>query len=137
MEKDVSLASLILNKAAFWVQIHSVPLMSMRWEKGQQIGLTLGEVMPTTTVDKESGSGNFIRIRVLINITKPLCRGRLVGTVEERKHGSPSSMRSFLTFVTGVGVSHTLIRIAPYGYEAKEDYVVKISSMVHGYEQSP
>ncbi len=51
----------------------------MKREIGQQIGGTLGEVVPTSPEDEGTSAGNFVRIRILINISEPLCRGRLVG----------------------------------------------------------
>ena len=79
VEDDTPLASMSLNMAAFWVQIHGLPLRCMKRQIGQQIGGTLGEVVPTTLEDEGTSAGNFVRIRILINISEPLCRGRLVG----------------------------------------------------------
>ena len=79
IEDDTPLASLSLNMAAFWVQIHGLPLRCMKREIGQQIGGTLGEVVPTSPEDEGTSTGNFVCIRIMINISEPLCRGRLVG----------------------------------------------------------
>lgn len=79
VEDDTPLTAMNLNLAVFWVQIHRLPLRSMKREIAQQIGGTIGEVMTTTPEDEDSGAGNFVRVRVLINISDPLCRGRLVG----------------------------------------------------------
>ena len=79
VDDDTPLASMTLNLAVFWVQIHGLPLRSMKREIGQQIGGTLGEVVTTTLEDEDSSPGNFVHVRVLINISKPLCHGRLVG----------------------------------------------------------
>ncbi|KAK9998107.1 hypothetical protein SO802_017710 [Lithocarpus litseifolius] len=59
---------------SFWVQIHNLPLSMMTPEVAMDIGETLGVI--TRMVDKsEMVGGNFMRVRVSINITQPLCRG--------------------------------------------------------------
>ena len=51
-------------------------------EVGESIGATLGEVEKVDANRKGFCLGNFLRIRVLLDITLPLCQGRKVGLGE-------------------------------------------------------
>ena len=66
------------NEAAFWVQIHGLPTMSQTKDVGLRIGESLGRLEKVDVDDKGFCLGNFLRIRVSIDISTPLCRGRLV-----------------------------------------------------------
>ena len=50
----------------------------MTKENGERIGSTLGEVISVDAPDGGRAWGTCIRVRVHIDITKPLCRGRMV-----------------------------------------------------------
>lgn len=74
------------DRALFWVQIHGLPTMSQTKDTALHLGSTLG-VVEKVDVDGEGFSlSGYLRIRVSIDITKPLCRGRMVQT------GGPSAM---------------------------------------------
>ena len=58
---------------AFWVQIHNIPIMGMERENIQKLGGLIGEVMEVKTDDDDGECiGPYARVRILINITKPL-----------------------------------------------------------------
>ncbi|XP_040992702.1 uncharacterized protein LOC121239512 [Juglans microcarpa x Juglans regia] len=62
----------------FWIQLHGMPLAAMNIEGGESIGASVGEVI-TVDVDGEGIEwGKFLRIRLNMDITKPLARGRLI-----------------------------------------------------------
>ncbi|KAL0000259.1 hypothetical protein SO802_019861 [Lithocarpus litseifolius] len=70
--------SVSCDKAYFWVQISNLPSRHMTKENGERIGSTLGEV---NSVDSPNGGrawGTYVQVRVNMDITKPLCRGRMV-----------------------------------------------------------
>lgn len=72
-----SVQNLQFNTTSFWVQIHGLPFSFMTTEVSLSIGETLGAVsIPKDT--SELRGGNFMHIRVVVDITKPLCRGRCV-----------------------------------------------------------
>ena len=79
VEEDVEIESLIFDRVTFWVQIHNIPMLSLKKEIAEALGRGIGEVMKTTETDEEMGGGRVMRIRVKVDITKPLCRGRKIG----------------------------------------------------------
>jgi hypothetical protein len=45
---------------------------------GKQIGQALGRLIPVVDSEDEVSWGDFVRIRVALNISKPLCRGKKI-----------------------------------------------------------
>lgn len=66
------------DRSPFWIQIHGLPIMCQTKEMGLSIGATLGEVEKVDANDKGFCLGSFMRIRVLLDVSLPLCRGRKV-----------------------------------------------------------
>ena len=62
---------------SFWVQIHDLPFSFLTTRVAVSIGETLG-VVAIPKDRSEMRGGNFMRVRVVIDITKALCRGRHV-----------------------------------------------------------
>jgi hypothetical protein len=61
------------------VQIHNLPVFNLKREIAVGLGSTIDEVMKSTETDDEVGGGRTLRIRVKVNISNPLCRGRKIG----------------------------------------------------------
>lgn len=74
------------DKAPFWVKIHGLPTMSQTKYTGLRIGSTLGEVEKVNVDGKGFSLGGYLHIRVFQDITKPLCKGRMV------RLGGPSAV---------------------------------------------
>ena len=66
------------NQASFWVQIHGLPTMSQTREAGIRIGSILGKVEKVDVDEKGFCLAGYLRIQVTIDISQPLCRGRMV-----------------------------------------------------------
>lgn len=69
----------------------------MTKEIAKDICGSIGEVNRQDHIYRRKG-GCYISVRVTIDITKPLCRGRVVHLEEGGKCGLPSSMRDYQTF---------------------------------------
>ncbi|KAL5862997.1 hypothetical protein ACOSQ3_000511 [Xanthoceras sorbifolium] len=66
----------------FWVQLHNVPLVCMTKEIGWALGSKIGRVMDIDVGATGDCLGRFLRVRVVIDITKPLNRYLRVGLSE-------------------------------------------------------
>ena len=62
---------------AFWIQIHDLPFSLLTKEVALSLGVTLGKVIKIAD-NFELQGGNFVRVRVVVDTSKPLSRGRLV-----------------------------------------------------------
>jgi hypothetical protein len=71
-------SQLVFEKAAFWVRMYNLPLACMGSDIGKQIGATVGEVVEVDQNDGEVEWGEFLRVRIIIDLTKPLDRGRKI-----------------------------------------------------------
>jgi hypothetical protein len=75
---NVPIKEVSFTHSLFWVQLHDLPVLSINQEVSETIGQTLGTVEHAPKSIEESGGGPCMRIKVLIDITKPLCRGRKI-----------------------------------------------------------
>ncbi|KAK6156052.1 hypothetical protein DH2020_010300 [Rehmannia glutinosa] len=64
-----------LTHTRFWVQIHNLPDEGMYDKIGMVIGDGLGIALEVDADDKGRCLGHYMRVRVLMDITKPLRRG--------------------------------------------------------------
>lgn len=63
-------------KAAFWIQVHDIPLVCMSKEVGYNIGASIGPVIAVEASGGESGWHKSLRIKVDLELSKALERGR-------------------------------------------------------------
>ena len=76
-DRGVSLRDLEFKKIPIWVQIHDIPFKFMN----KTVVVKLCEVVGAVCQSSEEGEtdrGSFLRIKVVIDISKPLCRGRVI-----------------------------------------------------------
>jgi hypothetical protein len=66
------------NITKLWVRMFKLPLACMGKEMGMRLGSISGEVVEVDTDENGVGWGEFFRVRVWIDVTKPLIRGHLL-----------------------------------------------------------
>ena len=74
---DVPVKELVFEKVPFWVQVHDIPNSFMTRKVAESLYEVIGEVQWTNGVVDKDG-GNFFRVRVVVDISLPLCRGRII-----------------------------------------------------------
>ena len=74
---DIPISELNFQWASFWVQVHDIPIRFMTREVTENICDTVGTVCRSIGGVDEDG-GRFMRVKVKLDISLPLCRGRVV-----------------------------------------------------------
>ena len=80
-EKNTPLQEVRFNKTSLWVQVYDIPIRYMSKEVAEDIYSSMGEVGLSEFHPTEEG-GCFVHVRVRLDVTKPLCRGRVVDLEE-------------------------------------------------------
>ena len=62
--------------------MHNLPLRHMNKTTAEAIGKTLGTVEQVDSSSTGECQGRYLRVRIQIDITQPLCRGRMVNIGE-------------------------------------------------------
>lgn len=78
VERSSEVKNLVFDRTNFWVQVHDLPIGSLNMRMARDIVSTAREVMESEVSSEECEGGNFMRVRVNIDVTKPLCIGRKV-----------------------------------------------------------
>ncbi|XP_050242446.1 uncharacterized protein LOC126691441 [Quercus robur] len=76
LDKSVSVKELRFNMTRFWVQLHDLSIGDMNSKSACKIGRVIGEVQSGMKEWDTYDGSSFMRIRVLVDTSKPLCRGR-------------------------------------------------------------
>ena len=72
MSDGIAVEELPFNRVDFWVQLHNLSILCIKKAVAEQLGRSIGEVVRAQVHDEESGNGRCMRIRVRVDITKPL-----------------------------------------------------------------
>nr|POF25055.1 hypothetical protein CFP56_65755 [Quercus suber] len=85
MEKSEAIRELDFSRTSFWMQVHDLPIQSSTMGIVKEIVSTAGQV--DMTASKEGISNfNFLRLRVAVDTSKPLCQRRKI-TVSDGNEG--------------------------------------------------
>ena len=76
LDKSVPVKELRFNMTRFWVQLHDLPIGDMNSKSACKIGKVIGEVQSGMKEWGTHDGSSFMRIRVRVDTSKPLCRGR-------------------------------------------------------------
>lgn len=79
---DVS-ANVTLREHEFWIMMHGLPHSLMSMSMGETLGSAIGRVMQVDCDPNRGCGGEFLRIRVVIDIFLPFKRGLQVRLCEE------------------------------------------------------
>ena len=79
------------NFIPIWVRVFKVPFGMMKRATGEAIGEELGSFIEMDVDEDDTAVGRYLRIKVRLDIRKPLMRGVtvLVGASEEKKAWCP------------------------------------------------
>lgn len=69
------LVETMINTERFWIQIHNLPFRCMNSRYGNFIRGKIGKVVEIDVNDDNTVRGEYLRIHVEINLSKPLVRG--------------------------------------------------------------
>lgn len=58
--EDVELETVVFDNVAFWVQIHNLPVLSLKRKVALGLGSTIGKVLTTTESDEEMEGGRVM-----------------------------------------------------------------------------
>ena len=98
-EGDLSPGNVKFQRSPFWIRAFNIPIKSMNMTIGKHIAKEIGTPLLIDAPKSGLAWGPFLRMRVDIDITKPLMRGKMVHIEDMERGGSILSMRDFLSFV--------------------------------------
>ncbi|WJX41610.1 hypothetical protein P8452_28938 [Trifolium repens] len=74
---DEQPADLEMNKVAFWVRVYELPLKVRSDSMAKKLGNIIGQFEETDPLERNR-TGRFLRLKVLIDLRKPLKRGTVI-----------------------------------------------------------
>ncbi|XP_035551145.1 uncharacterized protein LOC118349709 [Juglans regia] len=83
-EEDTPPQKLRFMQERFWIQFHNLPLSCMNEDRGRQLGNTIGVVEKVDVKEDGSGWGRYLRVLIVIDLQKPLARGRTINVKGEK-----------------------------------------------------
>ncbi|XP_075651832.1 uncharacterized protein LOC142622271 [Castanea sativa] len=83
---DLSLGNVKFQRSPFWIRVFNIPIKSMNLSVGNHIANEIGIPLLIDAPKRDLAWGPFLRMRVDIDITKPLMRGKML-QIENAKKG--------------------------------------------------
>ena len=77
-ERELVPKHIVMKWVPFWIQIFNLPLKSRTKEIGWTIRSKLGEVLEVDVSESRVQWGKYLRVRVRIDVTKKLIRGKKI-----------------------------------------------------------
>ena len=85
-DPDKSVEEYLFNSVPIWIRVLKLPLGKMNKATGEMIGEKVGVWLEADVGEDDLASGEFLRIKVRIDINKPLMRGLMVQVGEEGRN---------------------------------------------------
>ena len=82
LENTTPMHELQFNTVAIWVQVHNIPFTHLNRTTAEELCEVIG-VVDHESNDNEVDRGSFFRVRVRIDISVPLCRGRILSIEDD------------------------------------------------------
>lgn len=83
--REAEMKGLVFDSVFFWIQVHDLPIGSLKLRKAQGIVSVAGEVVNSGAAEEDYEGSHFMQVKVRIDITKPLCRGRKIGLSDSKE----------------------------------------------------
>ena len=78
--RQMEMKGLVFDRSMIlWLQVHDLPIGCLKLRVALYIALVARDVINTGAADEDYEGSHFLRVRVRIDITKPLCKGRKIG----------------------------------------------------------
>ena len=76
-DREIDVVDMDFNMVTFWVLVHDIPVRFRTKTIAEKICGAVGLVNTNTDASEVMGDG-FVRVRVAIDVSQPLCRGRVI-----------------------------------------------------------
>lgn len=80
--REVPIKALKFNTIPVWIQVHDIPMRFLNYKVAEELCEVVGSVCREEDINEMDG-GSFMRVRVIIDINKPLCRRRRFSSSQE------------------------------------------------------
>ncbi|XP_041010287.1 uncharacterized protein LOC121254353 [Juglans microcarpa x Juglans regia] len=84
IDETIPLNSVKFQFEPFWVQLHGLPLAAMSEEIGENLASSIGHVLHVEADSDGMAWGKCMRVRVAVDLYKPLLRGKWVQLDEQK-----------------------------------------------------
>lgn len=98
MAKGLSVTNISFTHSPFWVQVWGLPFELMSDEVGRELGNNIGKFIEIDRRTRQSDQAKFMRIRMDLQLDKPLRRGGKIASVEGEKFWESSRYERLPTF---------------------------------------
>ncbi|KAL4363982.1 hypothetical protein GQ457_04G020320 [Hibiscus cannabinus] len=96
-----------------WVRIHNIPLSLMTAALARVLGASIGKVIMTDSRLEDGNMGEFMRVRVLIDTSKPLRRCVVLSRPDAKASMCPLQYERLPLFCHGCGLIGHLVLACP------------------------